>query len=354
VNKIKRIRNYLSFLLARRRFQRELTSILPVRHPKLELKKEIFENFFNNVEKYPGFESTVSCISNIWSDIIKNYEINIFQFIDDKNIDRLVSSYEAYYVEGISDGASSGKALNDSSLMTRKTIRNHSRAFTYFEANNHLSAKDIYLQKSLPFIYEDILKNINIPDSIYIGQPWFWSFKNKKIKIHFELIDYVYFSQICISMIGLLKAKKILVLGDGSGVNCALINANLNSSISLVHVDLAQYLLMQYITNYQWTKNSKYIYAEKFNEIEIESVDLMINMDSFPEMTEKEVDKYVTFIKNKKVKYLLSYNHKILDDRHSNFRKYLNNIGMNPIISYPSIIRPGWFVELFKLDLKQH
>ena len=153
----------------------------------------------------------------------------------------------------------------------------------------------------------------------------------------------------CLSVITLIDAKHILALGDGTGVNCALINANSSENIHLTHVDLGQYLLMQYIVNYQWRSNATYLYAENFSNTRLENVDLLINMDSFPEMTVNEVEKYISFVKNNNVKYLLSYNHKIFDNRHSNFREYIFKADMKLLISYESLVRPGWFVELFKL-----
>jgi hypothetical protein len=352
MSKLNRLLNYVNFLFAQRKFRTIIRRTLPKRHPEKKINREIFDNFFTDVDDYQGVESTLNCISNIWSEIILAYEVNIFKFIDDRNIDSLTSAYEAYYVYGISDGASSGKALNDNKLKSKKTIRNHVRAVNYFEASNSFTKKQLYFDKTLSLIYKDILKDISIPESIFIGQPWYWSFNKESDKVHFELMDYIYFSQICLSIIELIKAKNILVLGDGSGVNCALINANSRSNINLTHVDLSQYLLMQYIVNYEWRNSSKYIYAENFSDTSKKNIDLMINMDSFPEMTESEVRKYVNYIKNNNVKYLLSYNHKILDDRHTNFRDYLYNAGMELIISYASIIRRGWYIELFILNEK--
>ena len=309
MNKTTRIFNHISFLLAKKKFDKNIKKTLPQRHASVKISREIFEDFFIDTDQYRGVESTLSCISTIWSEIVLNYEVNIFQYINEKNIDSLINSYESYYVNGISDGASSGKALEDLKVMSEKTLRNHLRALNYYEANNSLDKKQIYLNQSLESIYKDILTNINLPESILIGQPWFWSLNKDSIKVHFELIDYIYFSQICLSVIEMIAAKNILVLGDGSGVNCALINANSKTNINLTHVDLGQYLLMQYIVNYEWRNNSRYFFAENFPNPSINKIDMLINMDSFPEMTESEVKKYVRFIKDNKVKYLLSYNH---------------------------------------------
>jgi hypothetical protein len=348
MNKISRSFNYINYLLAKNRFFNNIKKTLPKRHPLVKINKKTFEDFFMDVDNYQGVDSTLVCISEIWSEIILNYKVNIFEYIDEKNIDSLVTSYESYYANGISDGASSGIALDDLKVLSRKNLRNHLRAFNYYEANNTLTKKQIYYDQSLESIYENILTDINLPESILIGQPWCWSLNKSTTKIHFELIDYIYFSKICLSTIEMISAESILVLGDGSGVNCALINANSRKNINLTHVDLSQYLLMQYIVNYEWRKNSKYFFAENFPNPNINQIDLLINMDSFPEMTESEVKKYVRFVRDNKVKFLLSYNHKINDDRQTNFRKHLYDSGMKLLISYPSIVRPGWFIELFK------
>ncbi len=296
----------------KRNFNKEIEKSLPKRHKKIKLDRSIFEDFFHDVESdYNGVDSTYECVSKIWGDIILDYEVNIFRHIKEREITHLISSYENYYVDGISDGASSGMALNDSKLMLEKSIRNHKRAISLYRSLTSVEEKELYLSGTkLPSIYSKVLKDISIPESIFIGQAWYWDFPNSKI--HFELTDYIYFSQMCISIISLIKAKNILMLGDGSGVNCALINENIECDLNITHVDLAQYLLMQYMVNYKWKERSSYIFAENFAKSGISDIDLLINMDSFPEMTNTEVKKYVNFIKKNKVKYVLSYNHIII------------------------------------------
>jgi len=345
---LRRLIKKFNFQKNRIKFSNAVKSTFPVRHNCIKLDESLFKSFFEEVEVgYQGVNSTYLCISAIWKEILDGYSVNIFQDIYSQDIPRLMSAYENYYAEGISDGASSGVALNNSKFLKEKNIRNHLRMVTLFLSQTPINTSDLYEKYRLFDVYDIVLDKIKIPESIFIGRAWCWELP--KHKIHFELADYIYFSQICISIISLIQAKNILLLGDGSGVNAALINENIQQDIKLTHVDLAQYLLMQYIVNYKWKDKSKYVFAENFTKTNICNIDLIINMDSFPEMTSKEVEKYVKFVKVQNIKYILSYNHKIIDDRHSNFRRFFLEAGMCTVISYESSIRKGWFVELFKL-----
>ena len=97
------------------------------RYPKKEIDLSIFESFYKECGEYPGVKKTNSEISSLWSQIFDKLDMNIFQVLQNKDLNKLKELYEDYYVNGISDGASSGKALENEKKLIKKSHRNVNR-----------------------------------------------------------------------------------------------------------------------------------------------------------------------------------------------------------------------------------
>lgn len=319
---------------------------LPIRYPKIEIDSDNFTQFYEKRGKYPGVEKTYSEISQVWRAVFEAYPNNVFTALENKDLNQLKEAYENYYTNGISEGASSGKALNDLWLRWKKSKRNINRVKPlqeYFglkilQSTNFMGPSEFY---------SIINKKISIPDSINIGQPWGWYYGD--LFIHFELADYLYFSDIVIKILALLKIKKTCFLSDGSGLLSALIYKNCNVESSH-HIDLAHFLLKQYLTNQGCDCEMKYHYAENFNPDLITDCQILINQDSFPEMKEESIEKYLTSIGTSKIQYVLSYNNEVSDNTYSDFRTMFMNYGLKTMLRFNSTVRPGYVIELFKYE----
>ena len=215
--------------------------IMPVRYPKKEINIDLFGKFFNKFGKYPGKEKTNLEIGPVWEQCIKRWTtstVDVFSAMEEKNFKELKEIYENYYIYGISEGASSGKALLDSTeggngyqYKANKVKRNVNRANLL---SNHLNLGLNDIDK----IYKKINKSITKPESPNYGQTWGWWYGD--IFIHFELADYVYFLDIIKQIFKQLNITKTCFLGDGSGLLSTLVYSNCNIKSSH-HIDLSHF-----------------------------------------------------------------------------------------------------------------
>jgi hypothetical protein len=325
---------------------------LPVRYFKKEININLFEEFFKKCGKYPGKEKTNSEISGVWDRVVSRWttsNVNVFDIMEEENLIKLKEIYENYYVDGISEGASSGKALEDEVYRSSKSKRNIDRVKPLQEylgikppePNNFISAHEVY----------NILnKKLTIPESINIGQSWGWWYGD--VFVNFELADYIYFSDIVIKILDECKLDKTFFLGDGSGLLSTLVYNNYKVKSSY-HVDLGHFLLRQYLNNYNNTAEIDYHYAEDFRTDFIHNSEILINQDSFPEITPESVEKYIENARLNNVSYILSYNKEVTFEggyTHTDFRTIIINNGYTSKRRFESIVRSSYVIELFEFN----
>ena len=325
---------------------------LPIRYPKKEIDMDILKNFFVKYGKYPGKLSTINEIGPVWNKVLNqwtNSSVDVFKSLEEENLPNLKEIYENYYVQGVSEGASSGKAFenvdkggNGDQYKQQKTQRNIKR-FELISDYFNFNTKDI------GEIYNLLLDKINIPQEPNIGQTWGWWYNNTFI--HFELAEYIYLSDIIFNILKKYNLDKITFLGEGSGVLSSLIYSNYNVKKSY-HIDLSHFLIKQYLNNVNNT-NIHYYYAEDFKENTLCNSEILINQDSFPEMSDKSVYRYIKNAKFNGVSYILSYNKSTTFEggtKHSDWKKILLSFGYVPKEKIKSIINEYYSIELFKLN----
>lgn len=126
----------------------------------------------------------------------------------------------------------------------------------------------------------------------------------------------------------------------------SFVNSNCTQLNRRVYIDLAQYLLRQYLVNDSDSSDS-FLYAESFDPQSFKGVDMLINQDSFPEIPEKSLMNYFSIISDSKVKYIISYNQETDVSGHSDFRSLIMEYGMLSAFRFCSVLRPGYVIELF-------
>ena len=323
-------------------------NILPIRYPKKEIDLNIFKSLFDKLPKYPGKESTIKEIGPVWEKCFRNWTLSttdVFQCIENKNLQGLKEIYENYYIDGISDGASSGRAFekegNGDEYKLNKSKRNIERA--------HILSNYLDLGNNIDEIYNTLFNTINIPVTPNYGQSWGWW--NGDNFIHFELIDYIYFLHHISQILDEYNLTKTCFLGDGSGLLSSLVYENHKISSS-THIDLSHFLIKQYLNNHK-KSYIKYYYAEEFDYETIHDSQILINQDSFPEMSDKSVEKYIKNIKHNNVPFILSYNKEVIfegGNPHSDFKSIFSKYGYKSIFRTNTIMRPGYVIELFHLN----
>ena len=216
---------------------------LPIRYPKKEININLFKTFFTKFGDYPGKLSTIKEIGPVWQQVLDrwtNSSVNVFKSLEEKNFKELKEIYENYYVQGVSEGASSGKAFEDKNVggngydfKSKKTQRNIKR----FElVSNYLG----FNTNNIGEIYNLLLKKMEIPQKPNEGQTWGWWYNNTFI--HFELADYIYFSDIIFNILKEFNINKTTFLGDGSGILSSLVYDNYDIKKSH-HIDLSHFLI---------------------------------------------------------------------------------------------------------------
>ena len=320
--------------------------LLPVRYPKKEISISLFEIFFNEYGKYPGVDKTNSEISIVWQYVFDKYATDVFNVMEKGDLIQLKKIYEDYYIHGTSEGASSGKALSNNRLKLEKSKRNIARVKPLQEYFAYKSLRSKEFMEP-PEFYNLLNEKVVIPELINYGQTWGWYYGD--LFIHFELADYIYFSDIIVKILDLLKIDKTFFLGDGSGLLSALVYNNYDV-VSSHHVDLGHFLLKQYLTNFNNNTKIYYHYAESFMPDLTHDSQILINQDSFPEMRKESVEKYVENIQLNNVPYILSYNMEFIDKRHSDFRSIIINHNYHTKLRFNSTVRPGYIIELFELQ----
>ncbi len=319
--------------------------IEPVRYEHKEIDLEIFKNFFDECGSISKFDNDTE-ISPIWKKIYEDWiGSEVISFIENQDVDNLKKVYEEYYVHGLSEGASSGKALVDNGKQYRldKAKRNVDRV-------NPLRLHFQYNQTEPNEVYKLLFDKFNVPDTINFGKSWGWKYDN--IFVHFELADYLYFLDILIKILKEYELDKTLFIGDGSGLLSSLLYNNFDIKSSH-HIDLSHFLLRQYINNYKNGTKITHHYAETFDTNFKHDTQILINQDSFPEMKSNSVEKYIHNVKLNNVPFILSYNienGQSFNKHHSDYRSIILNQGYSSIWRLDSTLRPPYVFELFHLN----
>ena len=98
-----------------------------VRYPKEQINVDIFKSFFDNCGNYDKYNTNLE-VSPIWEKIYDRWiGDDVLKAMESRDFDKLKSFYEDYYVSGISEGASSGKAFSNEEYRLSKVKRNTDR-----------------------------------------------------------------------------------------------------------------------------------------------------------------------------------------------------------------------------------
>ena len=318
--------------------------IEPKRYKKQTIPKHIFSDFLKECGDY-NRKKLKQEASPIWTKIYDDTSgYDVFDYIENKDINKLKDVYENYYVNGLSDGATSGIALEDKEKRDSKSKRNLLRSRPLA-----IHFKMIGMKEDLDTttFYDKVYQKYNIPSSINIGQTWGWEIGDNFV--HFEIQDYLYFLDIITKILDSYNLNKTFFIGDGSGIMSSLLYQNFDIESS-THIDISHLLLRQFINNVDSKTKIKHIYAENFDENFKHDTQILINQDSFPEMPLDSMEKYMKNMDNNNVPFVLSYNIEngiTFNSHHIDYRSVIKDCGYESIWRFDSAVRPPYVFELF-------
>tara|TARA_A100000164_G_scaffold376780_1_gene414540 strand:+ start:506 stop:1486 length:981 start_codon:yes stop_codon:yes gene_type:complete len=322
------------------------------RYPNVEIPSEIIQSFFDEVGTPKASEH--ENISDVWKMVFKKFDGLNNRDTSNSSVSDICSLYEDYFVNGLSDGACVGKAMESISTRYKYLSREKNRLGSlYLHRNPGVEKSYSRMGSNLKLSnaqYEDIISemtNLNLSNLVFSGKPWMNFSKGNSYLL--ELTDHYYFFDIVNRYLS-NKIIKPIFIGEGSGILANLFltsNADVQDSI---FIDLQHFLLRQFIINYaERDKIERYIYAQDFNSSMVNKVGFtIINQDSFPEIPKKALNNYFSLIREGKVERVISYNHLDLRGDHVNYREMLKEFFGEPIIRYESIVRNGYFIEIFE------
>jgi hypothetical protein len=321
------------------------------RHKKINIPLEIIESFGKCVGDPVNLEE--DCISQIWIKVFNKYDKSNLRLTGGRDVAQVRDLFEEYFINGLSEGACVGQAMNELSTRYKYIKRERNRlgalflhlnpgvGKTYSRFGNRFKVSRQNLQDLV-----GKLSNLPLSSLLFSGKPWLNEVEKHSYLL--EISDHYYFFDIIQRYVKNSVLKPVFI-GDGSGI---LSNMLLTSDIDLcdaTFIDLQHFLIRQYIVNFnEQSKIQKFVYAQDFDATEVDGQGMtIINQDSFPEIPSEALKSYFKLIKFNKVDRVISYNH--LDLRgHSNYRVLLVEYFGEPVVRFESIIRSGYFIEIFE------
>lgn len=320
------------------------------RHKKVTIPLEVIESFLVNVGDPVNLEG--DSISQIWTKVFNKYDKSNLRLTGGRDVEQVRDLFEEYFINGLSEGACVGQAMNEFSTRYKYLKRERNRLGALFlhlnPGGQNIGRFGNRFKVSRQNLQDLVGKLSNLPLSrlLFSGKPWLNEVEKHSYLL--EISDHYYFFDIIQRYVKNSVLKPVFI-GEGSGI---LSNMVLTSDIDVsdaTFIDLQHFLIRQYIVNFdEQAKIQKFIYAQDFDASEIDGRGMtIINQDSFPEIPAEGLKSYFDLIKYNKVDRVISYNH--LDLRgHSNYRELLVEYFGEPVIRFESIIRSGYFIEIFE------
>ena len=305
------------------------------RYKNIIISKDILDESSNLIGNIPWDKDF---ISPVWEEVFSKFGISKFDGpLTDANIDILKSSYENFFVNGLSDGACVGEDLKRLRTMFKYVIRGSKRLKLL---NRHFKFQDPY---------SDPFHDLKLSPELSSGKPWVQSINGESVNP--ELIDHLYFFKFCQNLP--ISKNRLLFLGDGSGI---LSNIFLNNSAveDATFIDLPHFLIRQHIVNFSLLNvNKKYLTPNQVGDIvSDEKSYVLVTQDNLPEIPQKYLEIYFDLISKGLITDVLSYNKRDLSFGHTDFRSILLSKGISCLLSIESVMRPGYFLEWYSINKK--
>lgn len=303
--------------------------LLPVRSERVELDRSLVEKCLSTISR-PTWGEFTSTISPIWAKVL-NGPGGAIKHVFEADVQQIKMLYEDFFVNGLSDGAAVGSKMHE--------VRSYLKIIAREKRRRDILRKIEIKEKKL-FDYD-------LPD---FGQAWNLKLNGKYS--NFELTDHFYFSDICMKLIKSFNIRNIIFLGDGCGYLAqSILSMDESSQIdSVTMIDLYHFLIRQFLLldGFKAGVKMSYLNGESHNYKDVSnSIKVLVNQDSLPEIDNKSQAKYFNYMKANNVKLLISYNKVDPSKGHEEFREKADHFFDNKLLCFESAMRPGYWIEVW-------
>ena len=301
------------------------------RFEKINLEQELILRASKEVTR-PSIHEFRDSISPIWEKVVGSTGKHVESLVADPSPRSIRHFYEAFFLNGLSDGAAVGVKMSDPRTLMKLVLRERKRL-------NHLEGLAIGYGFSLATPFRDF------------GCPWGLNIGGKLV--NFEMTDHMYFALVLHKLIQRSNARELIFLGDGCGYLAQAVAAIMppGSIDKAIFIDLYHFLVRQFLL---WEMNqaipAEYLNGEASHYPLSTAAKVLINQDSLVEITERQQDKYFTYMKENNVKMLASYNKYDASVGHHDFRESANRLFGKPLVVVPSPVRKGYWFEIWATD----
>ena len=346
-----RINDLLYYLFSRNKFNNKyLTSEL--QNTDTQLKK-IFDKYaiiINNKNNY----------SKIWIDIINSFYNELTIIFEEKDYQKFKFIMNSFLRNNIIRGAEDGNLYKNFILRTSHKVAIIKSIYFISRYLNIINYENPYqpeLKKKINInnLYEKIEKKIPIKNLPNIGSPYGYSWKGSVINYRF--LESIYWNLTIQNFLKIKNLEKINILeiGAGSGLNSLIFYSFFKKKINNYFlVDIPHILLFQeyYLKNALLEKDEikKFTFIENSNldKIYNQQINIFLNKDSFPEISNEEAEKYLDFISRNKNSYLFSVNHESKISGQNNLFERLKKYNNIHLIEREEFnIRKGYVKEIY-------
>ncbi len=327
------------------------TCIKITRKEKVYLDEKILVSCLELIKKKINFKNSILIASEIWREALEKRLSKIEFLISNKDLAEIKNIYENLYLSDLMEGAVS----HQNNLHLIKRISQGTRF--------HFRKK--LVEKIIKKNNRNYLKNINnlITSDIYnFGRPFAHPIINNK-KVNIEYPDELYFSEFIFRFLKLCQYDEITFIGDGSGLLAPLVvysNKELLGNINCKYriIDFAHFAISTFLRINSEEKNIYINLPEEIHKFsnnkalegsipKIKGKRLIINQDSFPEMSNTSLK---TYLKNQSEEtHILSYNQRAgYNKKHSDHIELINQLNYKLIHEENSQLRDDYYLSFYK------
>ena len=324
---------------------------------KINISEDNLREIF---DKYSKIIIIQDNYSKIWKDIIKNFYQELTNSFLEKNFGKFKFIMNSFLKNNVIRGAEDGNLYKNFILsISHKVALIKAIHITadYLNITNYQNPYQPEIKKKTKIyqLYKEIEKKIPISNLPNVGSPYGYQWKDSVI--NYRYLESVYWNLTIKNFFKIKDFKKINVLeiGAGSGLNSFIFFSFFNNKIDNFYlVDIPQILLFQeyflrntLIANKN-IKKFKFIENLRLNKISNKKIQIFLNKDSFPEISDEEADKYLNIISKNRGAYFFSVNHESKISSQKNLFDRLKKYDNFYLISREEFpIRKGYVREVY-------
>lgn len=294
------------------------------RAASIEIPREIIESCDDILK----LEYNKNALSPVWETVFKAFPVS--QGINSKttSADIIKDLYENFFKNGLSDGACAGLGMEKARI-----------AYRYWKRTRHRYRALDNLKKNMG-VEQGALKTSLLLNT---GCPWLINDRGKKYNP--EILDHEYFCRQILNFDEFNDATFVFI-GDGSGILSNLIINNMRIK-EAIFIDLPHFLIRQKIVNSDVQIPKTFWTPHAAIKKQIKGRVVIINQDSFPEITAYWLNKYFNLPSSDSSLEIFSYNKIDQSLGHTDYHEIISQYNLERRYMYESPMRANYHFEYF-------